>query len=56
MQGGMILIEGINKKDIENINNNVYVGSETENPCVIVKLQNIISNDHALTDKEFSEL
>ena len=52
----MIFIKGINKKDIENINNDVYVKSETENPYVIVKLKNIISNDHALTDKEFSEL
>ena len=52
----MMFIEGINKKDIENINNNVYVKSETENPYVIAKLKNIISNDHALTDKEFSEL
>ena len=51
-----MFIEDINKKDIENINNDVYVKIETENPYVIVKFKNIISNDHALTDKEFSEL
>lgn len=49
-------IEGINKKDIEKINNDVYIKSETEDPYVIVKFDNIISNDHDFTDKEFSEL
>lgn len=46
----------LTKKDIENINNNVYVKSDAENLYLIVKFDNIISNNHALTDKEFSEL